>query len=47
VLDANLTAVLTHGQWWAIPMVFSGGLFVGGVISIAWSASPPGGQPTQ
>jgi hypothetical protein len=28
-------------------MVFSGGLFVGGVISIAWSASPPGGQPTR
>jgi len=28
-------------------MVFSGGLFVGGVISIAWSPSPPGGQPTR
>jgi hypothetical protein len=25
----------SHSQWWAIPMLFSGGLFVGGVISIA------------
>jgi Domain of unknown function (DUF1772) len=27
-------------QWWAVPMLISGGLFVGGVISIAWERVP-------
>jgi anthrone oxygenase-like protein len=27
-------------QWWAVPMLTSGGLFVGGVISIAWERVP-------
>jgi hypothetical protein len=31
-------------QWWAVPMLLSGGLFAGGVAVIAWErvpASPP------
>jgi Domain of unknown function (DUF1772) len=27
-------------QWWAIPMLLSGGLFAGGVVSIAWEGVP-------
>jgi hypothetical protein len=27
-------------QWWAIPMLLSGGLFVGGVALIAWERVP-------
>ncbi len=27
-------------QWWAVPMLISGGLFVGGVTSIAWERVP-------
>ncbi|HEV8652270.1 MAG TPA: hypothetical protein VG276_23475 [Actinomycetes bacterium] len=27
-------------QWWAIPMLISGGLFAGGVVSIAWERVP-------
>jgi hypothetical protein len=27
-------------QWWAVPMLISAGLFVGGVISIAWERVP-------
>jgi Domain of unknown function (DUF1772) len=27
-------------QWWAVPMLLSGGLFVGGVVSIAWERVP-------
>ena len=27
-------------QWWDIPMLFSGGLFAGGVLSIAWERIP-------
>jgi hypothetical protein len=27
-------------QWWAIPMLLSGGLFAGGVVSIAWERVP-------
>jgi Domain of unknown function (DUF1772) len=27
-------------QWWAIPMLLSGGLFVGGVAVIAWERVP-------
>jgi Domain of unknown function (DUF1772) len=27
-------------KWWAIPMLLSGGLFAGGVVSIAWERVP-------
>jgi hypothetical protein len=27
-------------QWWAMPMLLSGGLFVGGLVSIAWERVP-------
>ena len=27
-------------QWWAVSMLISGGLFVGGVLSIAWERVP-------
>jgi hypothetical protein len=27
-------------QWWAVAMLLSGGLFVGGVVSIAWERAP-------
>jgi hypothetical protein len=27
-------------QWWAIPMLLSGGLFVGGLVAIAWERAP-------
>jgi hypothetical protein len=27
-------------QWWAVPMLITGGLFVGGVASIAWERVP-------
>ena len=27
-------------QWWAVPMLLSGGLFAGGVSSIAWERIP-------
>jgi hypothetical protein len=27
-------------QWWAVPMLLSGGLFVGGLVSIAWERVP-------
>src|SRR5262245_63382231 len=27
-------------QWWAVPMLLSGGLSVGGVVSIAWERVP-------
>jgi hypothetical protein len=27
-------------QWWAIPMLLSGGLFVGGLVAIAWERVP-------
>jgi Domain of unknown function (DUF1772) len=27
-------------QWWAVPMLFSGGLFAGGVAVIAWERAP-------
>jgi hypothetical protein len=27
-------------QWWAVPMLIGGGLFVGGVLSIAWERVP-------
>jgi Domain of unknown function (DUF1772) len=27
-------------QWWAVPMLLSGGLFVGGVVLIAWERVP-------
>jgi Domain of unknown function (DUF1772) len=27
-------------DWWAIPMLFGGGLFAGGVVSIAWERLP-------
>jgi hypothetical protein len=27
-------------QWWAVPMLLSGGLFVGGVVWIAWERVP-------
>jgi Domain of unknown function (DUF1772) len=27
-------------QWWAVPMLISGGLFVGGLVAIAWERIP-------
>jgi hypothetical protein len=27
-------------EWWAIPMLITGGLFAGGVVSIAWERIP-------
>ena len=27
-------------RWWAVPMLVSGGLFVGGLVSIAWERVP-------
>ena len=27
-------------QWWAVPMLISGGLFVGGLVAIAWERVP-------
>jgi hypothetical protein len=27
-------------EWWALPMLISGGLFAGGVVSIAWERLP-------
>jgi hypothetical protein len=27
-------------QWWAVPMLLSGGLFVGGLVTIAWERAP-------
>jgi hypothetical protein len=27
-------------QWWAVPMLLGGGLFVGGVAAIAWERAP-------
>jgi hypothetical protein len=27
-------------QWWAVPMLLSGGLFVGGLVTIAWERVP-------
>jgi hypothetical protein len=27
-------------QWWAVPMLTSGGLFVGGLVAIAWERVP-------
>lgn len=27
-------------QWWAVPMLLSGGLFAGGVAAIAWERAP-------
>ena len=27
-------------QWWAVPMLLSGGLFVGGLVAIAWERIP-------
>jgi Domain of unknown function (DUF1772) len=27
-------------QWWAVPMLLSGGLFVGGLVAIAWERLP-------
>jgi hypothetical protein len=27
-------------QWWTVPMLLSGGLFVGGLVTIAWERAP-------